>query len=90
MVRTFTRLAALVPALVVIVFAGEAKAVELLLWSQVILSLQLGFACWPLVRITSNPSLMGDYVSPSWIKWIGILSTFVVISASIWFVLSVL
>ena len=88
MVRSFTRLAALVPALLVIAYAGEGKAVELLLWSQVILSLQLGFACWPLVRITSDPSVMGHYLAPKWVISLGILGTIIVVSASMWFVFS--
>ena len=88
MVRTFTRLAALVPALLVIAYAGEGKAVELLLWSQVILSLQLGFACWPLVRITSDSKVMGDYLTPKWVRFLGVMGTVVVISASIWFVIT--
>ena len=90
MVRTFTRLAALLPALIVIAYAGEGKAVELLLWSQVILSLQLGFACWPLVRITSDKQIMGEYLAPGWVRYLGIFATFVVISASVWFVYSVI
>jgi len=88
MVRTFTRLAALVPALLVIAYAGEGKAVELLLWSQVILSLQLGFACWPLVRITSDSKVMGDYLTPKWVRFLGVMGTIIVISASIWFVVT--
>lgn len=90
MVRTLTRLAALVPALFVIAYAGEGKAVELLLWSQVILSLQLGFACWPLVRITTDKKLMGTYVAPGWVKYLGIMGTIIVVSASVWFVFSVI
>jgi manganese transport protein len=90
MVRTFTRLAALVPALLVIAYAGEAKAVELLLWSQVILSLQLGFACWPLVSITTDPKVMGQYLTPKWVGVLGALATIIVVSASFWFVKSVI
>ena len=85
-VRTSTRLAALVPALWVIAWAGEGKAVELLLWSQVILSLQLGFACWPLVRITSDVKVMREYVSPTWVIILGWTATAMVVSASLWFV----
>jgi manganese transport protein len=90
MVRTLTRLAALIPALLVIVFAGESKAVELLLWSQVILSLQLGFACWPLVRITSDSGVMNAYVNPRWITLVGWIATVLVIFASLWFVVEVI
>jgi len=85
-VRTSTRLAALVPALWVIAWAGEGKAVELLLWSQVVLSLQLGFACWPLVRITSDVKVMREYIAPRWVIALGWAATLVVVSASIWFV----
>ena len=74
------------PALWVIAWAGEGKAVELLLWSQVVLSLQLGFACWPLVRITSDVKVMREYIAPRWVIALGWAATFVIVSASIWFV----
>ena len=86
LVRMCTRLAALVPALLVIAFIGEGKVVELLLWSQVVLSLQLGFACWPLVRITSDARVMGPFVAPAWVRVLGWAALALVISASIWFV----
>ena len=85
-VRLSTRLAALVPALLVIGLAGEGRVESLLLWSQVILSLQLGFACWPLVRLTGDSAFMGNYVSPRWINLLGWVATVVVVSASLWFV----
>lgn len=85
-VRLGTRLAALAPALLVIGLAGEGKVESLLLWSQVILSLQLGFACWPLVRMTGDPALMGPFVSPRWIGVLGWVATTLVVSASLWFV----
>lgn len=84
-VRTCTRFISLIPALIVIGVVGEGGVVSLLLWSQVILSLQLGFACWPLVRFTSNTKIMGPYLSPGWIRWGGYLFAFLVISSSIWF-----
>ncbi len=59
-VRVATRLAALAPALLVIGLAGEGRVENLLIWSQVILSLQLGFACWPLVRMTSDAQVDGS------------------------------
>lgn len=86
LVRLGTRLAALAPALLVIGLAGEGKVESLLLWSQVILSLQLGFACWPLVRMTGDPVLMGPFVSPRWIGVLGWVATTLVVSASLWFV----
>ena len=85
-VRLSTRLAALVPALLVIGLAGEGRVESLLLWSQVILSLQLGFACWPLVRMSGDPGLMGVFVAPRWILALGWVATSMVVGASLWFV----
>jgi manganese transport protein len=88
-IRVATRLAALAPALLVIGLAGEGRVESLLLWSQVILSLQLGFACWPLVRMTGDPKLMGAFVAPRWILVLGWIATAMVVSASLWFVAGV-
>ncbi len=85
-VRLSTRLAALAPALLVIGLAGEGRVESLLLWSQVILSLQLGFACWPLVRMTGDAKLMGAFVAPRWILVLGWLATGLVVGSSLWFV----
>ena len=86
-VRVATRLAALAPALLVIGLAGEGRVENLLIWSQVILSLQLGFACWPLVRMTSDAQLMGVLVAPPWIRSLGWAATALVVGASLWFVI---
>lgn len=66
--RLATRLIALVPALITIVFFGEQNTGNLLVLSQVILSLQLSFAVFPLVMFTSNRHLMGKFVNPVWLK----------------------
>jgi manganese transport protein len=65
--RLVTRLAAIVPALVVIALYGERGTGPLLILSQVILSLQLPFAVFPLVRFTSDPRRMGPLVNPWWV-----------------------
>jgi manganese transport protein len=88
-IRVATRLAALAPALLVIGLAGEGRVESLLLWSQVILSLQLGFACWPLVRMTGDAKFMGAFVAPRWILVLGWIATAMVVSASLWFVAGV-
>ena len=88
-VRLSTRRAALVPALWVIGQAEEGRVESLLLWSQVILSLQLGFACWPLVRMTGDAELMGAFVAPRWISVLGWLATGLVVGSSLWFVLNI-
>jgi manganese transport protein len=88
LVRVATRLAALVPALLVIGLAGEGRVEMLLVWSQVILSLQLGFACWPLVRMTGDPDLMGVFVAPRWVSALGWIATGLVVGSGLWFVVN--
>src|SRR6185295_14137533 len=65
--RLITRAIAIVPAVCVIGYFGEGKTTELLIWSQVILSLQLSFAVIPLVRFTSERAKMGEFANPLWI-----------------------
>ena len=66
--RLITRLVAIVPAVFVVVLYGERGTVALLVLSQVILSLQLPFAVFPLVSFTGDRRKMGDLVSPYWIR----------------------
>jgi manganese transport protein len=66
--RLVTRLIAIVPAVCVIGFFGEGKTTELLIWSQVILSMQLSFAVIPLLLFTDNRAKMGTFANPLWIK----------------------
>ncbi|MGH6943462.1 MAG: Nramp family divalent metal transporter [Geminicoccaceae bacterium] len=65
--RLVTRLLAIVPAVVVTALYGESGTAQLLILSQVILSLQLPFAVVPLVRFTSDPAKMGALASPRWL-----------------------
>jgi len=69
--RLITRLIAIIPAVLVIGIFGEGKTTELLIASQVCLSMQLGFAVWPLMRFTSEKAKMGDFANPVWIKILG-------------------
>ncbi|HVI99217.1 MAG TPA: Nramp family divalent metal transporter [Sphingomonas sp.] len=66
--RMATRLLAILPAVVTIAIAGEGSATELLVLSQVILSLQLPFAIVPLVAFTGSARLMGPFANPRWLK----------------------
>ena len=81
--RLVTRAIALVPALVVIGIYGEQKATALLVASQVCLSMQLGFACWPLMRFTGEKAKMGEFVNPWWIKLLGWTVTLVIIGLNV-------
>ena len=69
--RLITRLIAVVPAVLVIGIFGEGKTTELLIASQVALSMQLGFAVWPLMRFTSEKAKMGEFANRLWIRILG-------------------
>src|SRR3954463_8536230 len=66
--RLITRLIAIVPAVIVAIVGGESGTAKLLILSQVILSLQLSFAVFPLVMFTSEPAKMGRFANPTWLK----------------------
>jgi len=66
--RLVTRCIAIVPAVVVTWLYGTSGTARLLILSQVILSLQLSFAVFPLVMFTSEKEKMGEFVNPRWLK----------------------
>jgi manganese transport protein len=66
--RLITRLIAIVPAIVVVLLYGERGIGSLLILSQVILSLQLPFAVFPLIMFTSDPAKMGPFVASLWVR----------------------
>jgi manganese transport protein len=66
--RLITRLIAIIPAFITIYVLGEGATGDLLILSQVILSLQLGFAIIPLIHLTSDKKQMGEFANPTWIK----------------------
>ena len=85
--RLLTRLVAIVPAVLVIGLMGEGRVDELLVFSQVILSLQLGFAVIPLIHFVSDKNTMGEFAIKSWVKilaWI-VASILVYLNANLVF-----
>src|SRR2546428_9434440 len=66
--RLITRGIAIVPAALTAIFWGEHGTANLLILSQVMLSLQLSFAVFPLVQFTSDRAKMGEFVNPAWLK----------------------
>nr|WP_274655096.1 Nramp family divalent metal transporter [Paenibacillus humicola] len=66
--RLITRLIAVVPAVIVTGLYGPGGTADLLILSQVILSLQLSFAVIPLVKFTSDKRKMGEFANPLWLK----------------------
>jgi manganese transport protein len=69
--RLITRALAIVPAVIVIGVFGESKTTQLLIASQVVLSMQLGFAVWPLLRFTGERAKMGEFTNKLWLKILG-------------------
>ncbi|WP_205666094.1 Nramp family divalent metal transporter [Aquabacter cavernae] len=65
-IRLCTRLVTMAPALIAILM--HAHPVDILMWSQVILSIQLPFAMLPLVMLTDDRSIMGDMVNKGWVR----------------------
>ncbi|HTL54016.1 MAG TPA: Nramp family divalent metal transporter [Planctomycetota bacterium] len=66
--RLITRLIAIIPAVICVGFWGDEGTVDLLVISQVILSMQLPFAVIPLVQFVSDKQKMGKFVIPIWIQ----------------------
>ena len=66
--RLITRLIAIIPALITVALYGERGTGQLLILSQVILSLQLPFAVFPLVMFTGDRRKMGELVAPLWMR----------------------
>ncbi|WP_017258085.1 Nramp family divalent metal transporter [Pedobacter arcticus] len=81
--RLITRLIAIVPAFCTILFFGEDSLGNLLIFSQVILSLQLGFAVIPLIHFNSDRKLMGDFTIKPWVKVLAWLSSAIIVYLNI-------
>ena len=82
--RLTTRLLAIIPALISIAYFGEQGTSSLLVFSQVILSLQLSFAVVPLVMFTSDRRLMGEFVNPWWLKAIAWSIALIIAGLNLW------
>lgn len=74
--RLVTRAIAIIPAAIVTIWYGESGTGKLLILSQVVLSLQLSFAVFPLVMFTANKAKMGELVAP---KWLSAISYFIAV-----------
>lgn len=81
--RLVTRGIAIVPAIICIALYGESGMGQLLIFSQVVLSFQLGFAVVPLVLFTSDRKKMGKFVNPLWIKVLAWISAILIIGLNI-------
>jgi manganese transport protein len=81
--RLITRALAILPAVLVIGIFGESKTTQLLIASQVVLSMQLGFAVWPLLRFTGEKAKMGEFANKLWLKILGWTTAAVIIALNV-------
>ncbi|NUQ13409.1 MAG: Nramp family divalent metal transporter [Gemmatimonadaceae bacterium] len=82
--RLITRAIAIVPAAITAILYGESGTARLLVLSQVILSLQLSFAVFPLVLFTSDPAKMGAFTNPRWLKVLAYTVAALIASLNAW------
>jgi manganese transport protein len=85
--RLLTRALAIVPAAIAAVLYGDSGTAQLLIFSQVVLSLQLGFAVVPLVMFTGDVKIMGEFVSKAWVKYAGYALAITIVGVNVWLVL---
>jgi manganese transport protein len=83
--RLITRSLAIIPTIIVVWFNGERGTENLLLLSQVILSLQLSFAVVPLVILTGNRKRMGEFVNAPWLKALSWFVAVLIAGLNLWF-----
>jgi manganese transport protein len=82
--RLITRIIAIIPAVIVVYLYGERGSGALLVLSQVILSMQLPFAVFPLVMFTSDRVKMGRFVSPMWVRMLAWFIAIVISALNVW------
>lgn len=82
--RLITRTLAIIPAMFLIGASGGKNTVQLLILSQVVLSMQLSFAIFPLMMFTSDSKRMGEYANPLWLKLTGYAVCFVIAALNIY------
>ena len=82
--RLITRLLAIVPAFIVVVLYGERGTGTLLILSQVVLSLQLSFAVFPLVMFTGDRAKMGEFVAPPVLRALAWVVAVIIAALNTW------
>ncbi|MBD1210908.1 MAG: Nramp family divalent metal transporter [Ignavibacteria bacterium] len=81
--RLITRMVAIVPAVWVLTTTGESGTYQLLILSQVVLSLQLPFAILPLIHFTNNRRLMGEFTNAPWVRVLSWIVASIIVSLNI-------
>jgi manganese transport protein len=87
--RLITRLVAIIPAVIVTALYGSAGTGKLLVFSQVILSMQLSFAVFPLVSFTSDAKNMGPFVNTRWVRAISWVVAALIAGLNAWLLVQI-
>lgn len=88
--RLITRSLAIIPTVFVVMFYGERGTADLLILSQVILSLQLSFAVFPLVAFTSDASKMGEFANSRRLKQLSYAVAFLIAGLNAWLLVQII
>jgi manganese transport protein len=82
--RAVTRVLAVTPAALTVYFAGEAASYKLIIYSQILLNLQLPFAVIPLIHFTSDRRRMGEFANRGWVQICAWISAAFILTLNIW------
>ncbi|MBI5058722.1 Nramp family divalent metal transporter [candidate division KSB1 bacterium] len=88
--RMITRSLAIVPAVLTLLVLGDSGTYQLLILSQVVLSMQLPFAILPLIHFTSDQSKMGEFANRTWVKMLAWIAAILIIGLNVRLVSSIL
>ncbi len=87
--RLITRSMAIIPAVIFIAFYGTKGVTNLLILSQVVLSIQLSFAIFPLIKFTSSKAIMGNFANSKIVNIIAWLVGLLIAILNIWLIISI-
>jgi manganese transport protein len=88
--RLITRSLAIVPAIIMVVLKGEKGSKDLLIFSQVVLSMQLPFAIVPLIYFTSSEKYKGKFANSWLLKVVSILVAGIIIGLNVWLLVKII
>ncbi len=84
--RLITRMLAIVPAALTIYIAGDKASFQLIILSQVVLSMQLPFAVIPLIHFTSDRTRMGEFANALWVRVLAWTCAIIIVSLNAWLI----
>jgi manganese transport protein len=87
--RLITRALAIAPAIVVVALYGQSGTAKLIILSQVVLSMQLSFATFPLVKFTSEKAKMGEFVNAPWLRWLAWAVAYLIAALNVWLLVQI-